>query len=433
MVDKPFIQHIDQNHIWHPFTQAATASQPLAIKRAEGAYYYDYEDKPYLDLIASWWVNIHGHGHPQLVKALYDQAKALDHILFAGFTHLPAAQLTKTLLDIAGAPFSRVFFSDNGSTAIEVALKMAYQYWQNLGQKRMRFLGLQHAYHGDTWGAMMVGQTSNFFHAYQPFPLMVDTLPVPEYFHDCKDIEIKEAQALDQLETLLKTHGHDYAAFIVEPLMLGAGGMKHYRTTFLAQVIACVRAYGILVIFDEIMTGFGRLGTYFAFQQLHQQYQPDIICCSKGLTGGLIPLAVTLTHETLFQAFWHNEFSKTFIHGHSYTANPIACHLAVTSLTLLAAGIPNFAPLYKRLFMPLYEENLISKLRIIGNIVAFDINLPDNNYGTHYSQTLRHRFLESGLILRPLGNTIYLMPPYVITEEQLTSAATTIKKILCNI
>ena len=410
----------DKKIIWHPFTQEQTAQLPLAIKKAQGSYLYDYQDKSYLDLISSWWVNLHGHAHPEIAKAIYQQALSLEHVIFAGFTHEPAVKLCEELQNILPSNLQRFFFSDNGSTAVEVALKMAYQYWYNQGEKqRSIFMSFDGGYHGDTFGAMSVGKKSGFHNQFNQLLFEVLTIPYPSTWDNDAQLQIKEQQALYQLDTQLKSHGQQVAAIILEPLIQGASGMRMCRPQFIQDVVRLVKKYDILVIFDEIMTGFGRTGTNFACDQIN--IAPDFICLSKGITGGFLPLAVTVTTNHIYQAFLSQKWDKAFAHGHSYTANPIACAAGVKSLELLLHqetqnAIQNINKVHRNGIKFLNENcrDKIKETRIQGTIAAFALNSDINK-----NSWLKTAFLEQGLLIRPLGNTIYLLPPYSVNSLEL--------------
>lgn len=413
----------DKKILWHPFTQEKTAAPVIPIKKGKGSYLYDENGKAYLDLISSWWVNLHGHGNQEIARSIYDQAMELEHVIFAGFTHEPAIQLCENLREILPQKLCRFFFSDNGSTAVEVALKMTYQYWQNHDENRHLFLSFEGAYHGDTFGAMAVGKKSEFHDAFHELLFKVLFLPYPNTWQDDEEIELKEQRSLHELSEILNNHGHNIAALILEPIVQGASGMRACRIDFLKQVIEQVKAFGILVIYDEVMTGFCRTGTYFAMNQIG--ITPDVLCLSKGITGGFLPLALTITSNQIYEAFLSDKWQHAFAHGHSYTANPIACRAAITSLKILRNEICQNA------IKDIHQTHLkcteclrkkVTKIRIIGTISAFDTNIQ--------SQKLREQFLNVGLLLRPLGTTTYLLPPYSITMSELENAYDKILKIM---
>ncbi|CCM10341.1 7,8-diaminopelargonic acid synthase [Cardinium endosymbiont cEper1 of Encarsia pergandiella] len=410
----------DRKLIWHPFTQEKTAEPPIAIKRGYGSYLYDTDDTPYLDLISSWWVNLHGHAHPDIVKAIHAQSMTLEHVIFAGFTHEPAVQLCEKLQPLLPG-FSKFFFSDNGSTAVEVALKMAYQYWRNQGVlTRTIFLSFDGGYHGDTFGAMSIGVKSGFHTLFSDLFFSVLTIPFPATWDGDEAMQSKEAYALEVLASHLSTSGDRIVALVLEPLIQGANGMKMCRPAFVEQIVHLVQNYEILVIFDEVMTGFGRTGTYFCFEQIN--IIPDFLCLAKGLTGGFLPLALTITTEKVYKAFWDEPLNKSFAHGHSYTANPLGCAAAIASLDLLMQ--PSTMQSIQAIHHTHTKEivNLPAKhKRITGTIAAFDVG---------NAQTFKRKCLEQGLLIRPLGNAVYLLPPYSTTVSELEEAYEKIKNIL---
>ncbi len=409
----------DKNIIWHPFTQEKTASNVIAIKHAKGSYVYDEGDKAYLDLISSWWVNLHGHCHPEIARSIYDQALKLEHVIFAGFTHLPAVELCEGLKEILPLELSRFFFSDNGSTSVEVALKMAYQYWHNQGKKeRNIFLSFDGGYHGDSFGAMSVGCKSGFHDIFADLFFTVLNIPYPATWDEDKETKLKEDNALKVLDRQLEKYGRQIVAIILEPLVQGASGMRIVRVEFLRAVIELVRNYGILVIFDEVMTGFGRTGTNFALSQTN--IIPDFLCLSKGITGGFLPLALTIIRNEIYNMFLNDQWKYAFAHGHSYTANPLACSAAKTSLKLLQSiecqtAISSINQAHKKGISYLKSKcSNIEKTRIIGTISAFEVK-----NGFHLNKYLKSRFLQEGLLIRPLDSTIYLLPPYSVTPDEL--------------
>lgn len=421
----------DHAAIWHPLTQHQITPLPIPIVRGEGAYLIDAFEKRYLDLVSSWWVNIHGHAEPTIAKAIYDQALKIEQVIFAGFTHEPAVSVAETLLNLLPSPFSKVYFSDNGSTAVEVALKMAYQYWRNQGDmKRSRFIAFNHGYHGDTFGAMAVSKESFYFKQFSELLFAVDMFDYPATWISDTSVEEKEQRILMQLSNHLTQHAHETAALIIEPLVQGSGGMNMCRPEFLQKLVSLVKSHNVLVIYDEIMTGFYRTGELFAC--LKTNTVPDIICLSKGLTGGFLPLSVTVCHEAIYQAFLGSDYTKAFGHSHSYTANPLGCAAALASLHLLQRQST-----YEKvkLIERIHHEELtklatcvgIEKIRYCGTIAAFDLVLPAE-YGSASSVKLRELFLKHGLIVRPLGNIVYLLPPYCIAEEDLRRAYQLIRK-----
>jgi adenosylmethionine-8-amino-7-oxononanoate aminotransferase len=419
--------------IWKPFTQMQTAPPPLKVVKGQGIYLELEDGRQLIDCISSWWVTLHGHSHPVLSAALYQQAQTLEHVIFAGFTHEPAEQLARKLLTHLPRDLTRVFFSDNGSTSVEVALKMAYQYWRNLGEDRSRFLGFAGGYHGDTIGAMSIGQGSSWWEPFQPLMFTTDLVPFPATFDDDPTVATKEAEALEQIERLLQQHGHQYAGVFIEPLVQGAGGMRMCRPQFLQALAALVRRFNVLLIYDEVMTGFGRTGELFAC--LKSATVPDLICLSKGLSGGCLPLAVTVATETIYRAFASDDPAHAFYHGHSYTGNPLACATGVASLELLEQNPAAYQTLedHHRLCLDkwLRDHPLLEQIRVCGTIAAMEVKTEAaSGYFNAVGAILKARFLEAGLLLRPLGNTLYLMPPYCITPTELASVYQTIRCVL---
>ncbi|MFQ3307744.1 MAG: adenosylmethionine-8-amino-7-oxononanoate aminotransferase [Candidatus Midichloriaceae bacterium] len=419
----------DKKIIWHPFTQEKTADLPIAIKKGKGAYIYDENGKEYLDLISSWWVNLHGHAHPEIAKSIYKQALELEHIIFAGFTHTPAVELCENLQKILPQKLSRFFFSDNGSTAVEVSLKMSYQYWHNKGKEKNIFISFDGGYHGDTFGAMSVSVNSGFHDVFKNLLFEVINIPFPETWDDDDDCQKKEEHSLDILKKELEKNGEKISAIILEPIIQGASGMRKCRASFVKKVITLVRQHGILVIFDEVMTGFGRTGTNFALEQI--DVIPDFLCVSKGITGGFLPLALTITTEDIYNAFLNDSWDYAFAHGHSYTANPIACAAAITSLKILLEDDTQKAlqdiNLCHKAGIEYLKSNCtnVVKTRVIGTIAAFEVDCKKN-----INKELKAKFLDNGLLIRPLGNTVYILPPYCITKEELEFVYKKIVKIL---
>lgn len=412
----------DAASIWHPFTQHGQGRTLLPVAGAKGAVLTGNDGRQYLDMISSWWVNLHGHGRLELARAVAAQIERLDHVQFAGATHEPAVQLAERLLEkTALTGQAKVFFSDNGSTAVEVALKIAHQHWLNRGEKRGLFATLQGAYHGDTSGAMSVGRSSGFFEAFPGMMFETLSLPVPLIWNGFSNEE-GERDALEAASRILEINADHMAALILEPLVQGAGGMRFHSPDFLGKLCALFRGRGIPVIFDEVMTGFGRTGSFFAFQQT--DFTPDIICLSKGITGGILPLAATLASDSLFSSFLGNDFSRALAHGHSYTANPVSCAAALASLDLHVStdSIGLVARINRR--MAFHLRNLsrhpkISHARVLGGIAAFDLSGEDPSYAKGSGQKLANYVQERGFLLRPIGNVIYLMPPYCMTDTQI--------------
>jgi len=396
----------DARVIWHPDTQMLTEPAPISIVKGDGALLMDEAGRAYIDADASWWVNTIGHAHPLVAERMAEQARRLEHCIFACLTHEPAVQLAERLIERLPGTFSRIFYSDNGSTSVEVALKMAIQFWHNQAIPRQKLLALEGGYHGDTFGSMSVGAKSVFTAPFEPYLFEVTYLPLPQ-----------PGQPFPLDEESLQAH----AAFIFEPLIQGAGGMRIYPAETLDAWLEICRRQGVLLIADEVMTGFYRTGKMFACDYLRTK--PDIICLSKGLTGGTLPLGVTACTEKIFEAFLSNDKRKTFFHGHSYTANPIACTAALTSLDILLTDayqqqIQHIVAQHQHFLQKLKDYPCFQHPRQLGTIAAFEVQ-GDANYTSPLRDTLYLFYLHRGVLMRPLGNTVYVMPPYCITDEQL--------------
>lgn len=417
----------DKRHIWHPFTQHKTECAPIAIDRAEGAVLTTDDGREIVDLISSWWTITHGHAHPAINEAMRSQAAKMSHVMFSGFTHEPAIGLAEGLSAKLGGGLSRVFFSDNGSTSVEVALKVAYQYWKNKGEnERVDFIAFEGAYHGDTFGAMAVGKGSGFFNLFQDLLCEVHTVPYADSWLGDNSIEAREDDAIARLRVLLETRGNRIAALIMEPLFQGAGGMRFCRPSFVTRVVNEVRAAGILVILDEVACGFGRTGKLFAHQ--HTDILPDMICLSKGLTAGTLPLSVTVIDERIYEEFLGEDFSQALAHGHSFTGNPLACAIANRSLELFDEEqsfekIERIAARHAEFASKLLEHAKVVRPRVCGTLLAFDLKMQEgaevSSYKSDVSLKLRDFFITEGFNIRPLGNCVYLMPPYCIRDDQL--------------
>lgn len=413
---------MNQSPVWHPFTQHGLGDPIPLIERASGACLYDAAGNRWIDAISSWWVTTHGHAHPRIMAAIRAQTEKLDQLIFAGWTHEPAEELAAELIRITPAPLTRVFFSDSGSTSVEVALKMALGYWYNIGEPRHRILVLEHSYHGDTIGTMSVGERGVYNRAWQPLLFDVDTIPFPH--------EGQEQATLDALEAACSKKP---AAFIVEPLILGAGGMLIYPAWVLAEMRAICARHDVLFIADEVMTGWGRTGTRFACDQAG--VIPDIVCLSKGLTGGAIPLAVTLCTDPIFDAHYSTDRARTFYHSSSYTANPIACAAANANLEIwrdepVQARIDALADAQAAHLALLAADPRARSPRLLGSIAAVDIVVPDNGYLSTFAPRLIAFARDHGVLLRPLGNSVYVMPPYCIAPDELAQVWDTIRASL---
>lgn len=412
----------DKEAIWHPFTQHGLERPLLPVAGGTGAVIRDAEGREYLDMISSWWVNLHGHGRPELAQAVADQILRLDHVQFAGATHEPAVRLAERLLEAAGLMGkAKVFYSDNGSTAVEVALKIALQHWANKGRPRRLFATLEGSYHGDTVGAMSVGRSSGFFDSFSEMMFETTVLPVPLVWNDFENEEGENA-ALSHIASILERTGDQMAGLIVEPLIQGAGGMRFHSPQFLTSLCRLFQERSIPVIFDEVMTGFGRTGSFFAYQQT--PVTPDMICLSKGITGGILPLATTIVSDLLFESFLGDDFSSALAHGHSYTANPVACAAALCSLDLhkQTDSLGQVARINRRMAHHLGELAQHPKIehpRLLGGILAFDLISVSHSYSAAAGRELSNFAQERGVLMRPRGNVLYLIPPYCTSDEQL--------------
>ena len=416
----------DQAVIWHPFTQAQTAAEPIAIVRAEGIWLYAEDGKRYLDGTSSWWVNAHGHAHPYIAEQIHKQASTLEHIIFAGFTHEPAILLAEKLIRLLPGEQARIFYSDNGSTSVEVALKMALQYHHNRGQNRRKIISFTNAYHGDTFGAMSVGARNAFNAPFEPLLFEVLSIHPPE--------KGQEESCLAHMEKLLADE--QIAAFIFEPLVQGANGMRMHDSETLGRLIDLCRSNGVITIADEVFTGFYRTGKRFACN--HLSVQPDIMCLSKTLTGGTLPLGVTAAPEFIYEAFLSDDKYKTFFHGHSFTANPIACRAALASLELFdepscLSNIQRIVDAQTQFAKEIIGNRSIEEIRILGTILAIELKTVDERgYMNPISEQITKHFLNNGIYLRPLGNVIYCTPPYIINEKELQLIYDAIRQFLNN-
>ncbi len=411
--------------IWHPFTQEALDPGPLRITKAEGVYLYMDDGRRLIDGISSWWVNIHGHGHPAIVTAIAKQAAQADHVLLAGFTHDAAEELRACLRRILPANLSHIFFSDDGSTAVEVALKMAVQYWQNVGRpEKKAIVALDHAYHGDTVGAMSVGAASSFTDPFRELLFPVHRVH-SAYCYRCpvgKTRATCSIDCIDQLQRLLEEKSVEIAAVIVEPLLQGAGGMIVHPVEFLQRVRRLCTEHDVLLIADEVLTGFGRCGTMFACELA--DVEPDIMCLSKGITGGVLPMGATVCTPEIHEAFVSEDRARTFYHGHSYTGNPIAAAAAVASCEIFEREpvferIGTIIEIHRERLMAIKDHPAVGDVRAIGTMAAIELRADDPGYASKLRPKLYKFFIDAGVLLRPLGNIVYILPPYVISSDEL--------------
>ena len=403
----------DSQYLWHPYTQHKTASAPIAITKGKGALLWDENGKEYIDAIASWWVNPYGHSNTFIADAIYKQLTTLEHILFGGFTHEPAVKVAEKLLAILPKNQQKLFFSDNGSTAVEIAIKVALQYFFNKGEKRTTIIAFENAFHGDTFAAMAASGISLFTDAFQGMFIDVVRIPVP--------VVGQEQASCDALTKALKNH--NCAGFIFEPLVQGAAGMVMYEPVALDTLIRMCKDNNVLTIADEVMTGFGKTGKTFASDYLVEQ--PDMMCLSKALTGGTIPMAITTFTQDIFDAFYDEDINKALFHGHTFTANPTGCAAALASIELLQtpdmqANIERVNAKHLAFEQRVQSHPNVVTTRVLGVIFALEIKTESAaSYYGNLRNKLYNFFIENGVILRPVGNIVYILPPYVITDEQL--------------
>ena len=415
-------------NIWPPFTQIQTNKAQIEVSHGKDASLFTINpDKELIDGISSWWVTLHGHSNEFIANAISAQAKTLEQVIFADFLHPQAKKLAERLSRLT--KLERLFFSDNGSTAVEVALKIAYQWWQNNGERRNQIIAFEGAYHGDTFGAMALGERNIFNESFEKLMFPVKRVQWPSTWIGDEDVEKKEKVSIENLCELLK---EPTVAVIAEPILQGAGGMNMVRPAFIKKVSELVSNHNSLFIADEVMTGFGRTGSLFAFQQA--KIEPDLIAISKGLTSGFLPMGITLSKDKIFQSFVSDSPEKTFWHGHSFTANPLGCAAANASLDLLE-NEPNkylkFEEKHLFLINKLNHLPFVKKVRICGTIIAFDLEIDANSgYLNSIGKKIKKLAIEKGLFIRPLGNVIYLLPPLCITDNQLERSYEIIHDIL---
>jgi adenosylmethionine-8-amino-7-oxononanoate aminotransferase len=413
-----------ESALWHPYTQHKTATPPIAIARGEGALLWGEDGKHYIDAIASWWVNPYGHSNKYIADAIYKQLTTLEHVLFGGFTHSPAQKLAERLLPILPSNQKKLFFSDNGSTAVEIAIKASLQYFYNKGEKRAKILAFENGFHGDTFAAMAASGISFFTEAFRGSMIEVDRIPVPTAG--------REAESLKALEQLATSGA--YAAFIFEPLVQGAAGMVMYEPQVLDSLMAVCKAHGIFTIADEVMTGFGKTGKTFACDYLAQQ--PDMMCLSKALTGGTIPMAITTFTQQIFDGFYSDDVNKTLFHGHTFTANPTGCAAALASLNLLQtdnmqANIQRVNARHLTFKRRVEKHPRVKTARVLGVIFALEITRDGaEEYYGGFRNRLYDFFISKGIVMRPVGNIVYILPPYIISDEQLTEVYAVVEEAL---
>lgn len=414
----------DQQYLWHPYTQHKTAAAPIAIIKGEGALLWDDHDKEYIDAIASWWVNPFGHSNKFIADAIYKQLTTLEHVLFGGFTHEPAVLVAEKLIEILPKNQQKIFFSDNGSTAVEVAIKVALQYFYNKGEKKTTIVAFEDAFHGDTFAAMAASGISFYTQAFEGMFIDVVRIPVP--------IKGQEQSSFDALEVVIKNY--NCAGFIFEPLVQGAAGMVMYAPENLDRLIEICNQNNVITIADEVMTGFGKTGKNFACDYLTKV--PDAICLSKALTGGTIPMAVTTFTQELFDGFYSDDINKALFHGHTFTANPTGCAAALASMTLLEtpemqANIARINQSHLAFQKHIEKHPKVSTTRVLGVIFALEVKVDGE---ASYYGALRNKlydfFIQNGIILRPVGNIVYILPPYIISQSQLEKVYTIVEQAL---
>lgn len=416
------LQERDKAVNWHPYTQMKTADDIIPIIKGKGVYLFDDRGNKYIDAVSSWWVTLHGHAHPYIAKKVSEQLNTLEQVIFAGFTHEPAIQLSENLLKILPENQHKVFYSDNGSTAVEVALKMCIQSAYNQGKEKTKILAFKNAYHGDTFGAMSVSGRS------------IWTKPFGEMLFEVIFIDTPNSDNMESLKNQIRDHGNEIAGFIYEPLVQGAAGMLMYKAQDLDELMKFCRELEILMIQDEVFTGFGRTGKLFAANYLSEK--PDIMCFSKGLTGGTMPMGITTCSNEIFNAFLSEDKYKTLFHGHSFTANPLACAAALASMELLLndetqQNIQRISEQHSQFSEILQLHSKVEDVRQTGTILAWGIkNDQQTSYFNEIGKKLYDDFLSRGIIMRPLGNVIYLVPPYCISAKELNFIYENILEVL---
>lgn len=424
----------DLKYVWHPDTQMKEyedGSEPIIIDHGKGIYVWDDLGNKYIDAVASWWVNTLGHSNERLNKALYEQSQKIEHILLAGFSHKPAIELAERLINLTPDSFTKVFYSDNGSTAVEVALKMAYQYWYQVGHpEKKKFVSMSDSYHGDTLGSVSVGGISLYKKIFQPLVFETIEVKAPYCYRCPKNCEKSSCSidCIEYVEEVFKNNHKEIAGMIIEPLVQGAAGMRVYPTEYLVKLRSLCDKYNILLIDDEVAMGFGRTGKYFAFE--HANIEPDIFCAAKGITAGYIPLAVTITNDKIYNAFY-DDFStiKAFYHGHSFTGNPLACAVAVENLKIMEEektieSLEAKSKFFKKSLEKFNDLKNVGDVRHIGMIGAIElVKNKETKEPFKFEERIGHKVylkaLKLGAILRPIGNVIYFIPPYIITEQEI--------------
>lgn len=416
------LQERDKKHLWHPLTQHKSHPNHIAITKAKGAVLYDENDNEYIDGIASWYTCVYGHCNPYIIDKVYAQMQRLDHVVFTGFTHKPAVELSEKLIEILPNNQEKLFFSDNGSTAIDVAIKMALQYHFNQDEKRGRIIALENGFHGDTFGAMSVSGLS------------VYNGPFEEFFIDVARIPVPNAENLEEVKALFTKliTEHEVAAFVYEPLVQGAAAMQMHKAEHINEILKIAQQHNVVTIADEIMTGFGKTGKNFASEFI--ETKPDIICLSKALSAGMVPMAITSCSQKLYNAFYADDMKKGFFHGHTYSGNPVACSAAIAGIELLQSNemqvnLKRIEASHNTFGQEIKKHPKVGSIRQQGQIFALDLNIEMERYG-NLRDKLFNSFMNKGVCLRPLGNTIYILAPYITTDAQLQQIYQAIRETL---
>lgn len=419
---KPSLTERDKKHLWHPLTQHKTSPEMLPIKKARGCILTDDKGNEYIDAISSWYTAVYGHCNPYITGKVAEQMQELDQVVFSGFTHEPAIALSEALVKILPEGQQKLFFNDNGSTATEIGIKMALQYHHNLGNDRKVMLAFEEGFHGDTFGAMSVSGLSVYNGAFEDHFIRVERIPVPDGENN--------AEVISVLKDLINKH--NFAGFIYEPLIQGAAAMKFHDAEGLNQILRICRENQIVLVADEVMTGFGKTGSYFASDYMEEK--PDVVCMSKALTAGLLPMGLTSCSQKIYDAFYSDDLAKGLFHGHTYTANPLACATALAGIELLVSeeiqgNIQKISQANMEFKDKLDTHPKVKNARCKGVILAFEVDIKTERYGNLRNQ-LFNFFMESGVFLRPLGNTIYILPPYIISESELQKIYSVIEDAL---
>ncbi len=417
----------DEKVVWHPFAPFKGGYPTLPLKAAKGMYLELEDGRKIMDAVSSWWVNLYGHSRIELIETLNNQFSKIDHAIFSGFTHEPAVKLGELLCEKLPGDMKRIFFSDDGSTAVEVGTKMALQYHHNIGKPKSKIISIEGAYHGDTFGVMSAAGKSEFFQAFNNLLFDVEQIPLPT---------VENEEAIIEQFTKICESG-DAAGFVFEPLVQGSAGMRIYPTHILNQLCRIARDNDVIIIADEVMTGFGRTGEFVAVNHLETEV-PDIICLSKGITGGILPLGVTMANGKIESGFQSSDINKVFYHGHSYTACALTCALAETSINLyfseeIQSQIKKVESWHKSFIQNFNHNNKVIRIESLGTILALEVKQDDTSYFNYLKYKIYDFFMSKDILLRPLGNVIYIMAPYIIKEEEMKSIYSAIDEFFVNL